>query len=323
MRERGTAWAVIAFTGASLAWAAAPAAHATFPGRNGDILFALSRETQDPMTENCVFCIDRPLYALNPRHQEVRRVPTCTQRECNDTDPAAGPEGQRIVFEREQYDPDRDLEPFSVLATANRDGSDVQIIDEGGRLPAWAPSGMRFAYQDRAADGRSEIFIYDERQGEVRQLTFGGGSGPDWSSRGRIAFTRPEFRDGRFTGRFRLYSVWPNGRGLRLITRVGTPSLPNWSPTGRSLVYTDLGRRRDGIYKIRADGSRRRRLTRSSGYWPVWSPNGKRIAFNRSFQSIMVMRRDGSRLRRLYAPRRTVTSPLGRISWSVAPGRRG
>ncbi len=56
--------------------------------------------------------------------------------------------------------------------------------------------------------------------------------------------------------------------------------------------------------------------------FPRVSPDGKRIAFNRSYKAIMVMNRDGSRLRRIYSPRRTgLTSPLGRITWSPARRR--
>lgn len=293
-------------------------AGATFPGRNGDIVFGLSRQVKDPMTENCDFtCMDTRIYALDPQRQKVRRVPTCALRECDDTSPSVSRSGEYIVFERRRYTPSGTFD--ELLATANRNGTDVQTIEGGGRVPSWAPSGSRFAYEARPApDASSEVYIYDEREGTARRLTFGKGASPDWSAKGRIAFTRPLFRKGGFTGRYGLYSVWPNGRGRRLITGVGTPVQPNWSPSGRSLVYADLGRRRTGIYRIRADGTHRRRLTGRSGYTPVWSPDGKRIAFNRSYKAIMVMNRDGSRLRRIYAPRNTgLTSPLGRISWSV------
>jgi Tol biopolymer transport system component len=204
------------------------------------------------------------------------------------------------------------------LVTANRDGSSARTIAEDGRHPAWAPSGVRFAYQDTpTADADSEIYIYDERTGTSRRLTFRGGAAPDWSARGRIGFTAPVYRAGRRTGKVGLYSIWPNGQGLRLITRIGDPTQPNWSPSGRALTYADLGRRQ-GIYTIRADGSRRRRLSGRRGYSPVWSPDSKRIAFNLAYKAITVMNRDGSRPRLLYKPRSTgLTSPLGRLSWSV------
>jgi TolB protein len=66
--------------------------------------------------------------------------------------------------------------------------------------------------------------------------------------------------------------------------------------------------KRDGnpeIYVMNADGSEQRRLTRSTtrDRAPVWSPDGRRIAFVRSrfnaYEDIYVMNADGSGQRRL------------------------
>jgi len=68
-----------------------------------------------------------------------------------------------------------------------------------------------------------------------------------------------------------------------------------------------------GVYAVRADGSRSRRLIRGQAFRPIWSPDGERIAFIRG-PSIMVMRRDGSGLRRRYTARDTgFRFPLHRL----------
>jgi len=304
--------------------ATSPVAQATFPGRNGEIVFSLSRSTGGGETdESCSTptCSDQRLYALGPRGRSVRRIPTCG-RLCDDSEAAVDRRGQRLVFERVQYTAPGTLEnPVFLFGIANRDGSGAQTINQSGTVPTWAPSGERFAFEDRPTPrAPTEIYIYDERQGAAHRLTVREGWGPDWSARNRIAFSRPLFRAGHFVGRYGLYSIRPDGRARRLVTDVGTPVQPNWSPSGRYLVYTDLDRGREGIYTIRADGKHRRRLTKRSAMSPVWSPDGRRIAFVRSFRSILVMNRDGSRLHPLYTARRTgAQSPLGRISWAPRP----
>ena len=90
------------------------------------------------------------------------------------------------------------------------------------------------------------------------------GSGPDWSSRNLIAFERGGS----------IFSVKPNGRGVRRIARGRDPG---WAASGRSLVLARGG----GIYTVRADGKMLRRIVRCSGCsTPVLSPDGKLVAYD-------------------------------------------
>jgi TolB protein len=73
-----------------------------------------------------------------------------------------------------------------------------------------------------------------------------------------------------------------------------------WSPVGDKIAFVS---RRDGnaeIYLMNTDGSGLRRLTRNTvgDRNPVWSPDGRRIAFESNWQ-LNVMNADGSRQRRL------------------------
>ena len=68
-----------------------------------------------------------------------------------------------------------------------------------------------------------------------------------------------------------------------------------WSPLGNKIAFVS---RRDGnaeIYVMNADGSGQRNLTRNTvgDRNPVWSPDGRRIAFESNWQ-VNVMNADGS-----------------------------
>jgi Tol biopolymer transport system component len=112
----------------------------------------------------------------------------------------------------------------------------------------------------------------------------GPGSDAATTAAGRIAFSLD--RDGIS----RIYSIRPDGTGLRLMTRptlpqaLGGDSGPDWSPNGRRLVFErDLpywGQDRISLYVVGAAGGRGRDLTAGPfDVMPTWSPDGRRIAF--------------------------------------------
>ena len=103
--------------------------------------------------------------------------------------------------------------------------------------------------------------------------------------------------------------------------------MPSWSADGGTLVYQSFFRPRPNtpglrflkvneLFLVRADGSGKRRL--AYGGQPLWSPDGKQIAFIRwpgGWAELYVMNSDGSDQRRV-----TSTPGYGETTFAWSPG---
>ena len=120
---------------------------------------------------------------------------------------------------------------------------------------------------------------------------------------GRIAFAH--------LGTGQIYSINPDGTGLRQLTRVAEPAVagqPDWSPDGRQIAFfSDLsGDAR--LYVMDRDGANRRLVfAEQPGYqdvFPRYTPDGNRFVFQRcrppdNVCAIYSVRVDGTQLRAL------------------------
>ncbi|PWL39404.1 hypothetical protein DKG77_00770 [Flagellimonas aquimarina] len=86
---------------------------------------------------------------------------------------------------------------------------------------------------------------------------------------------------------FEIFSVYPNGTGLRQHTFDAVPrranSSPRFSPDGKHVIF---GTYKYGGYKIaiaNSDFTKQRKFTKGPHYTYVgsWSPNGKKVAYNK------------------------------------------
>jgi Tol biopolymer transport system component len=128
------------------------------------------------------------------------------------------------------------------------------------------------------------------------------------------------------SGKTRLYTIRPDGSGLRAITLPGPnadkDSLPEWSPDGRRILFRRFfnpgqPNETSDVLVVRPDGTGLRNLTRQSctgdclsSDHTAWSPDGRRVAFERAvgplpaagpppIVGIFVMNADGSNVRQL------------------------
>lgn len=178
-------------------------------------------------------------------------------------------------------------------------------------FPNYSPDGKRIVFTRGAAgsDGVGQAWIMCQDGSGQKQLTFGSPTveSTTFSPSGkRIAFTRG---DGDST---QLWTMKADGTDQTQLTFPGPSGDhvhgPTYSPDGKLIAFSHHYGPADyhGISVIRPNGTGARALTLPSAatddFQPDFSPNGKRLVFDRYNQvqdDLYVIRTDGSRLRAL------------------------
>jgi Tol biopolymer transport system component len=172
------------------------------------------------------------------------------------------------------------------------------------QAPAWSPRGRKLAFvrmrNVSSPDESSSLWTIDLRTRVKQRLAFSStrfdpNSDLAWSPGGaRIAFTL--LSESPFAA-YRIYTVKATGGSRRLVT-IGQH--PDWSPDGKTIVfdyYDSWPPTTTAIWAVNADGTGTRLLAAGAGQ-PEFSPDGRRIAFQRD-GDIWSMDADGSGQQRL------------------------
>jgi Tol biopolymer transport system component len=175
--------------------------------------------------------------------------------------------------------------PGGQIVLINPDGTGLRVLADDGvnnGFPSWSPDGKRIVYRRG-----KQLAIVNVADNKVTTLTDGShyDNFPQWSPKGDVIMFTSDREDSQFS----LYTVHPDGSGVRRLTknsRIDAHSI--WSNDGEWIVFSS-GRKGfkdemalyDGtpqpygeIFAMRADGSGVRQLTDNK--WedssPGWAP---------------------------------------------------
>jgi TolB protein len=242
------------------------------------------------------------IYVMNADGSGQRKL---THGNAREHSPVWSPDGRRIAF------------LANGVRVVNADGSGLRRLTRHawGAAPAWSSDGRQIAFVSRR-DSNLEIYAMSADGSGQRRLTRNAwrDSAPVWS---------PDGRKIAFESNWQVYVMNPDGSGLRRLTYNGARNfVPAWSPDGQRIVFERrVGRVNYGrcnacgraakfeVWVMNADGSEPRMLAQD-GAEPVWSPDGRKLAFTKILRrdlrsgrpvesDIYVMNADGSEQRNL------------------------
>lgn len=220
---------------------------------------------------------------------------------------SASPDGRRIAFASDRSGCD-------IWVMNMDDGSLEQLTGRGpsegcNAWPRWSPDGSRIAFasnrEGRWIDnttGLYDVYVMNADGSMPRNVSQSLGEAlgfnvhvVGWSPTGQVVFETNDVTEGTFERR--VYVVNADGTDIRPLFGVMGDHSPAWSPDGALITFIS---ERDGsrrLYVMNADGTGARALTDHSGNDRLpsgccgfsntsfdispWSPDGKRIAFER------------------------------------------
>jgi Tol biopolymer transport system component len=262
----------------------ASVAQATFPGRNGTIVFA-ARPPGELKSLRQIEPDGTGLRHLIPRGAGEDRAPAWSS-DGTTLAFASGRSGNLDIWT---------LKPHSGVPPVNL--TETPGVDE--LLPTWSPAG-RIAFTSQAIGGDTVTIDVMEANGANR-VSIASLDAPvslEWSPTGaRIVYAVVE------AGSRSIYSIRPDGSELvRLAGGLPRAVIYDVRPDGRRILFQGGATTTNGLYETAVGGDHHiRRLTDPPAQvldeHASYSPNGRRIVFvrsGRSGDSLWLMRADGT-----------------------------
>lgn len=240
----------------------------TFPGLNGSIAYT------KPFVDPRIWRIDLD------GTDEVPLTPATT---AGDSFPEWSPDGTRIAFSR-CLAPGGCTARIWVMKADGSGAGSISIGSNGDSLysdsePVWSPDGERLAFIARR--NYAELLVVNADGSGLRKLT--GGEAQQVTRLDRHVFS-PDGRkiafDREKTGQgIDVFTIAPNGKGLRNLTQTGSSYGPAWSRDGTRIAYHDGV----DIWTMNADGTNQTNVTQLPGPAfasnPLFTPDGAGIVY--------------------------------------------
>jgi TolB protein len=239
------------------------------------------------------------LFRLTPGGRQKQ----LTHSRGTETNPVVSPDGRSVMFAR--YPADGGAPGVFVMDVA---GSDAHPLAAHGYVGSWSPDGRWVAYVVVSGKRQPRIYIAHADGSHSRRLV--DGIDPTWSPDGRrLAVVLPVQRDPYVGHALGVIDV--DERVAKPLVRLPRRSLYGlaWSPAGDSVAFENAHptKLESFIELVNADTGKVKRVT-SGRFWdgvPVWSPDGRRLAFDRRLSdssdlvAVVVCRWDGRGAHRL------------------------
>jgi TolB protein len=268
--------------------------------------------------ELIVFQSDRDgnsdIFLMNGDGTGVRAL---ARHPAEDRDPFWFPDGRRVGFVSNR---DGNQEIYSVRV----DGTDLRRLTNdkvSNSGAAVSPDGRRLAFAAGLDFQPAEVYLVNADGSSQQRLTDHPKDDwrPVWSPDGsHIAFLSVRDAEGNSDGSGEVFvaPAKPGAIARRLTKQLRKAQSMSWSRSGREIAFAMVGNRRSEISVAAVDGSSERNLSALTQSQldsvPVWSPDGKLIAFQMD-NGIGLMAPDGSGRRKISLPDRP---SMGPASWA-------